>query len=79
MKHKSETGFGDVVMFSLRNTILIRGTRTSYALHNTTLTKKRSKTMVGKFRSSITLKRFDFSVKLINDIFVKLNKDVNKI
>lgn len=78
MKHESETGFCDVAMFSLRNTILIRGIRTSYVLHNTTLMQNRSKTMVGEFRSSITLKRFDFTVKLINDILLKLNKDVRK-
>ena len=78
MKHHSETGFCDVDMFSFRNTILIRRIRTSYALHNTTLMKKRSKTVVDELCSSITLKRFDFTVKLINDILMKLDKNVNK-
>ena len=74
MKNHSEI---DVAMFSFHNTILIRGIRTSYALHNTTLMKQRSKTMVGKFCSSITLKRFDFTIKLINDTLV--DKNVKKI
>ena len=79
MKHHSETSFYDVTMFSFRNTILIRGVRTNYALHNSTLMKKRRKMVVGELCSSITLKRFDFTVKLINDILVKLDKNVKKI
>ena len=79
MKHHSETGLCDVAIFSFRNSILIKGIRTSYMLHNTTLMKKRSKTVVGELCSSITLKRFDFTIKLINDILVKLDKIFKKI